>query len=98
MANVEWPKSVACVALAYPLFSPTIEAIIERTDSPWAPRLRSRLFPLAEVISVRGDDRDRPTTLVNAQCGRCGHALPTAAKFCPNCGNEVDVPGRANPD
>ena len=53
MANVEWPKSVACVALAYPLAGPTIEAIIERTESPWASRLRSRLFPLAEVISVR---------------------------------------------
>ena len=58
MANVEWPKSVACVALAYPLAGPTIEAIIERTESPWASRLRSRLFPLAEVISVRGDQTD----------------------------------------
>ena len=95
MANVEWPKSVACVALAYPLAGPTIEAIIERTESPWASRLRSRLFPLAEVISVRSD---QSTTSVSAQCGRCGQALPPAAKFCPNCGKEVDVPGRANPD
>lgn len=98
MANAEWPKSVACVALAYPLSAPTIEAIIERTESPWAPRLRSRLFPLAEVISVRGDDRDQSTTLVSARCVRCRHVLPMGAKFCPNCGKEVDVPGRANHD
>jgi hypothetical protein len=94
MANAEWPKSVACVALAYPLSGPTIEAIIERAASPWAPRLRARLFPLAEVISVR-DDRDQPAALVTARCSRCEHALPVSAKFCPNCGKEVDPPGRA---
>lgn len=44
MTNVEWPKSVASVALAYPLASPTIEAIIERTDNPWPRRLRGLLF------------------------------------------------------
>jgi hypothetical protein len=98
MANAEWPKSVASVALAHPLASPTIEAIIERTESPWALRLRSRLFPSADVISVRADDRDQPTMSVGARCGRCGHALPAGAKYCPNCGKEVDVPGRAKPD
>ena len=98
MANVEWPKSVACVALAYPLAGPTIEAIIERTESPWAARLRGRLFPMAEVVSVRRDDRDQTTTSVGGRCWRCDHALPPAARFCPNCGKEVDAPGRANPD
>ena len=96
MQNVEWPKSVACVALAYPLASPTIEAVIERTESPWATRLRSTLFPSVEVIRVRGDDRDQ-TASVSARCARCGHALPAAARFCPNCGKEVDVLGPTQP-
>jgi hypothetical protein len=34
MSNAEWPKSVAAVALAYPLANPTIAAIVERTESP----------------------------------------------------------------
>ena len=40
---------------------------------------------------------DESTTSVSSGCGRCGQALPTDAKFCPNCGKEVDVLGRVNP-
>jgi hypothetical protein len=87
MANAEWPKSVACVALAHPLASPTIEAIIELTDNPWAQRLRRLLFPSAEVFRAKNDAREpvgtRPGT---ASCGQCGHELPSAARFCPHCG------------
>ena len=72
MANVEWPK-VLPVCSAYPLAGPTVEAIIERAETPWTLRLRSTLCPLAEVIRVRGDNREN---LVTALCGRCGHALP----------------------
>jgi len=30
MINAEWSKSVACIALAYPLGNPSIPLIIER--------------------------------------------------------------------
>lgn len=46
MANLEWPKSVACVALAHPLAAPTIEAIIERTDNSWTQRLPEPTLPV----------------------------------------------------
>jgi zinc-ribbon domain len=87
MTNAEWPKSVACVALAYPLAAPTIEAIIERTDSPWAQRLRNVLFPSAEVFRVKSDEREPPSVRpVAANCSQCDRELPPAARFCPHCG------------
>jgi hypothetical protein len=90
MANAEWPKSVACVALAHPLAAPTIEAIIERTDSPWAQRLRTLLFPSAEVFRVKSDEPEPPgVRTVSAMCGQCGDELPSAARFCPHCGRTV---------
>ena len=76
MANVEWPKSVACVALAYPLAGPTIEAIIERTDNPWTQRVRNLLFPSAEVFRVKNDECEPPgLRTVDATCGPCGLRL-----------------------
>lgn len=93
MANAEWPKSVASVALAYPLGSPAIEAIIEHTQSPWARTVRSRLFPSAELISVAGSDRDSSSGSAGMPCPNCGQHLPTAARFCPHCGKRVDHEG-----
>jgi hypothetical protein len=88
MTNVEWPKSVACVALSYPIGAPEIVALIERADSPWPQRVRSRLFPAAEVILVTGGDQR--TASAAGQCRRCGSDLPSAARFCPGCGTAVD--------
>lgn len=90
MTNDEWPKSVACVALAQPLGYPSIEAIIERTDNPWAQRLRDVLFPTAEVLRVEDkaiEAADARTGI--AKCGQCGEELPTVARFCPYCGTAV---------
>ena len=95
MANAEWPKSVAAVALAYPLASPTIEAIVERTESRWARMVRTKLFPFAEVTSVAGD-AELSSSSAGTQCRQCSHALPTAAKFCPSCGAPVDHVGEAD--
>jgi hypothetical protein len=90
MMNDEWPKSVACVALAQPLASPSIETIIERTDNPWTQRLRDILFPGAEVLRIESKAiavADARTGL--AKCGQCGDDLPTAARFCPHCGTQA---------
>lgn len=87
MTNAEWPKSVACVALAYPLASPAVAAIVERTDNPWTQRLRHLIFPAAQVFRVKNDEHDSLGVKANiAHCGQCGHELPSAARFCPLCG------------
>ena len=87
MANAEWPKSVACVALAYPPAEPTIAAVIERSESPWAKVIRERLFPSAEVLKPRGVDPSG--TSAQPSCSRCGDAVPASARFCPNCGSQL---------
>jgi hypothetical protein len=84
MTNVEWPKSIASVALAYPLAAPRIEAIIERANSPWASRLRDRLFPSAEIRHVSSDEGASVQ-----RCSRCSSEVPPAARFCPNCGASI---------
>jgi hypothetical protein len=89
MGNVEWSKSVACVALAYPRAAPTIEAIIERGGNPWTGRLQTNLFPSAKVFRVTGDELRRGAPPTAPKCGRCDHDLPTGARFCPECGAEV---------
>jgi hypothetical protein len=93
MANAEWPKSVASVALAYPLGSPAIAAVVEHTHSPWARTVRSRLFPSAELISVAGSNRDSSSGSAGRPCPQCGQNLPAAARFCPHCGARVDHEG-----
>jgi hypothetical protein len=95
MTNVEWPKSVACVALSYPIGAPAILALIERTDSPWPHRVRSRLFPAAEVILVTGGEQRAASA--PARCRRCGSDLPSGAKFCPGCGTAVELVGGLEP-
>ena len=54
--NDEWPKSVACVALAYPFGSPAIRVIVEWTDSPWPVRIRERLFPEVRLFPAKGSE------------------------------------------
>jgi hypothetical protein len=85
MTNDEWPKSISCVALAYPPATPRIEAIIERAHSPWPSRLRQRLFPSAAVSRLAeysADSKEHRAVI----CKRCGQSLPSTAKFCSECG------------
>jgi hypothetical protein len=91
MSNAEWPKSVAAVALAHPLSNPAIAAIIERTENPWSTRIRRNCFPQAEIISVVSEEQ----SAIGQRCSECGHALPTSARYCPECGarlSSVDRP------
>ena len=89
MTNAEWPKSVACVALAYPLTAPTIVAMVERMRNPWSQQVRALLFPDAQVLSVTAHETDSQPS----RCVQCHHELPTAARYCPNCGRpQTDLP------
>jgi hypothetical protein len=73
------------VALAHPLASPAIEAIIQRTDNQWASKIRRTLFPKAELVSVAPDDQ-----VIAHKCSQSGHAPPVGARFCPECGARVN--------
>jgi hypothetical protein len=86
MTNAEWPKSVACVALAYPLSAPTIVLIVERTANVFATSLQAALCPDAEVVrvSTSGDVSS------SGRCSRCSMELPAGARFCPSCGLQID--------
>jgi hypothetical protein len=89
MTNHEWSKNVACIGLAHPIASPTIEIIIERADNPWARRLRETLFPGASVFRVSGADQIGNDLGQYSTCGQCSSALPPAARYCPQCGGIV---------
>jgi hypothetical protein len=87
MTNPEWSKSVSCVALAFPLGSPVVHAIIENKASSWPDKLRHRLFPEAEVTRAKGKENEQgDAQAVSPTCARCAGVLPIAAKFCPSCG------------
>lgn len=88
MMNAEWPKSIACVALAYPTASPTIMAIIERVRNPWRLRIQEELFPLAESFQL-ADQSEVGITPVS--CGACNNELPRDARFCPSCGTALST-------
>ena len=86
MTNAEWPKSVACVALAYPLAAPAIRALIEHGENGWTDRLRRSLFPAAKGFHVEAGGGPKPV------CARCNQELPVSARFCPQCGASVVPP------
>lgn len=87
MSNAEWSKSIACVALAYPLSDPVIAAMVQHTHSPWPDAVCRRLFPSAEVLKV--DGKQSPAAPV-ASCPSCGAELPSVARFCPGCGTKIE--------
>jgi hypothetical protein len=86
LTNDEWPKSVACVALAQPIGGARVQSIVERIENPWSERIREGLFPSAEVLRVlpKGDASDGSTPLFN--CTACGASLSDDARFCSQCG------------
>jgi hypothetical protein len=86
MANDEWPKGVAAVALAYPAGEPAIRSIVERMQSPWSERIQVGLFPEAEVVRVGQDP---------ICCKQCESELPHTARFCPNCGSPARATGHS---
>jgi hypothetical protein len=88
MTNPEWSKSVACIALAYPLGEPMVPLIVERTQNAWSITLKSKIFPAAEIVRVSPDTAG----LVRPKCIRCSTELPDMAHFCPNCGSPLELP------
>jgi hypothetical protein len=88
MTNAEWPKSVACIALAYPLGDPSVRLIVERTHNSLAASLKAKIFPAAEIISVASDHG----AARHSNCKTCLVELPDRARFCPNCGSSVEPP------
>jgi len=90
MSNAEWPKTLASIALAYPIGSPEIGVVIQRAPSPWASAVRSRLFPSVEIVNVSDNSTEG---MGHPACGSCGAALSHNAKFCSNCGTRVVVGG-----
>jgi hypothetical protein len=87
MTNAEWSKSVACIALAYPLGEPSVSLVIERAPNPWARALKARIFPEAEIVSVGRN----PESISHSTCENCSAGLPVGARFCPNCGSAVEL-------
>jgi len=85
MTNAEWSKSVACIALAYPIGEPSVLLLVERAPSPWATAIKARIFPEAEIVSVGRD----PELITHSTCENCSAGLPDRARFCPNCGSPV---------
>jgi hypothetical protein len=90
MTNDEWPKSVSCAALAYPLADAVVRVAVEHAHSPWPGRLRARLFPSLDLVQASGasEASGRPT----AKCTRCSEVLPERARFCSACGHPVREP------
>jgi hypothetical protein len=87
MTNAEWSKSVACIALAYPLGEPSVLLVVERAPNPWARALKASIFPEAEIVSVARD----PESSSHSTCENCSAGLPVRARFCPNCGSAVEL-------
>ena len=87
MTNAEWSKSVACIALAYPLAEPLIPLIVERAQNAWSITLKSKIFPAAEIVRVA------PVMAAPSlpKCKHCSAEMPHTARFCPNCGTSVEI-------
>jgi|GEM_PF-1233258 len=88
MTNAEWPKSVACIALAYPLGDPSVPLIVERKPNSWSTSVKVKIFPATEIISVESDRG----TARHFTCKMCLAELPDRARFCPSCGSSVASP------
>jgi hypothetical protein len=86
LSNAEWSKSVAAVALAFPLSNPVVTTIIERIKSPVSAALKSQVFPEAEVLSPIRPTGSTLESVASALCEVCGSEIQPAAKFCSNCG------------
>jgi hypothetical protein len=89
MTNIEWPKSIASVALAHPMARPSIEVIIEHRHNPWSDRIRTLLFPSCEIHKVFDFDTH---SLTPSSCSSCEQDLPISARFCPFCGHPAASP------
>jgi hypothetical protein len=87
LSNDEWSKSVACVALGYPLAKPTIHTIVQARNNSLAQRVRTHLFPAVEIIDAVG-----AKITASAYCPSCGGVVPKDARFCPSCGLRLDQP------
>jgi hypothetical protein len=83
LTNDEWSKSVACVALAYPLGDPNIYLIVERGPNPWSRSLQRELSPQMEIVRVLSQS-------IAASCSICGAEPPLGARFCPQCGKQLN--------
>jgi hypothetical protein len=89
MTNEEWSKSVAAVALAYPLGAPVVRSIVESIESTFSERLRTLIFPSAGIVKAIGDRAVSPPSSSTEPCSQCRSRLPVGARFCPECGNRV---------
>jgi hypothetical protein len=92
MSNDEWPKSVACIALAYPLANPSIRALIEHTANPWALRIKQSLFPTADIHRLTPISRVADSAALQV-CVQCGQSGPVSARFCMHCGSAYEKAG-----
>jgi hypothetical protein len=86
MTNIEWPKTLACIALAYPAGTPEIAVVIQRCPSSWPHAIKEKLFPSVEVVELQ--EAARPADLLTASrlCASCGFEVSIEANFCSNCG------------
>lgn len=91
MSNDEWPKGVACVALAYPQASPAVRVVVEHVHSPLTERLRARVFPSVAVTAARRPAEQDGASEGPAECRACQASLPVGARFCPSCGSSVHI-------
>jgi len=78
LTNDEWSKSVACVALAFPIGSPSVSAVVERGETDLSARVLELLFPNASVIRAEG--------VAELRCHACRAVALPEARFCSHCG------------
>jgi hypothetical protein len=89
MSNEEWPKGVVSVALAYPLGTPAIEAVIERSTNPWTSAIRRKIYPQAKVYAAEGDSSLQARDDQSRPCVVCEYRLAFGDRFCSKCGAQV---------
>lgn len=86
MTNIEWPKTLACIALAYPTGSPEIKVVIQRCPSPWAEKIKEKIFPSVEVVELQNTVKPTDALAASRPCSSCGSQISVGANFCSNCG------------